>query len=138
MIALCRSFRSLSITVVSLVCMIVVLFVMSGAAFAFDVFSTGPDAQPMRVPEAIVQLPSGDFLVPDANLQLIWKVPQAGGTATVFSSGLGINAIGGVLLPSAWGANAGKFLTTGFVPTGGSRIFTIDTATGAASAFPSA
>jgi hypothetical protein len=76
----------------------------------------------MGVPEAIVQVPSGgpfnaltgDFLVPDATLQKIWRVPQNGGAPATFSFELGISAIGGLFLPSNWGDNTGKFLTSGF------------------------
>lgn len=59
---------------------------------------------------------SGDFT--QAN---VWAVPLGGGVPTAFATGLTFQPTGGLFLPDGpyWGANAGKYLTVGFVPAPG-------------------
>jgi len=88
----------------------------SSVAQAVDVFSQG-----MAFPQTISQVPEwfgsceGDYLVPDPLGKNVWRVPQSGGPADVFSDlssfGAGVLPMGGLFLPeTGWGSQSGRFL----------------------------
>jgi hypothetical protein len=76
------------------------------------------------VPESISLVPDGfgdfggKYFIPDAATNNIWVVPSTGGSPTPFlstpvPSDNNNFLIGGLFLPSGWGANSGKFLVAG-------------------------
>jgi hypothetical protein len=101
-----------------------ILLVLSSATIAnaaLTIFGTG-----FSLPESISQAPAGfgtyrgDIFIPDpgianAGLGLIQYLPQTGGSATVFVTlpGGSENPLGGLFLPSTFGAYGGQFLAVG-------------------------
>jgi hypothetical protein len=112
---------------------------------AFVLFSSSPD---YRTPETISQAPAnfgafaGDYFIPDINRNAlgghIWAVPNAGGPPTSFAVNNDYISLGGLFLPATgWGANSGRYLTSGAAQVGNGfsgTLYTYD-ATGARSTF---
>lgn len=104
----------------TLLALIMVLATMPPPATAeIHIFSSGLYGTPETIslaPSGFGTFGGGYYFIPDGVLGQIWVVPITGGPPTPFLAspgGYGFT-VGGLFLPSNWGANAGKFLTAGF------------------------
>jgi hypothetical protein len=90
------------------------VFGLAPDARAIHIFSTG-----MKVPESISLAPDGfgslggSYLIPDFVGNTIWDVPNAGGAPSVFASDTSSRFLGGLFLPTGWGASSGKYMAVG-------------------------
>ena len=105
---------------------------VTAASAAITGFATG-----MNTPESITPTASGLF-VTDAGGQ-IWKVPTAGGSASLAADLSATETLrGGLILPSTFSGVGGRFLFVGRATSGGAALAgTMDTSTFATSSYHS-
>ena len=97
-------------------------------AWSLTIVSSFPQVGTLRnLPESISKAPSGfgtyegDYLIPDANTGVLWRLPQGGESISAFAQLPQPDCYyftNGIFLPSTFGAYGGQFLAGGgIVPT---------------------